>query len=148
MNENLLLIVLLANFYLVACIRNYDSDVSSISNVLLDIADEFLSEENIAFDFTILKTNSPFIMDILNHLMSKINEKFSYKIKYMKAYIDVVIFQRYSTFMFFDSLDEFELIENQFQVFRHQSEAIKYFAFIPNLTFEQLKASGIYRYYT
>ena len=80
--------------------------------------------------------------------MAAANEKFVYWLRIFKTLqINFILTMNYPSFFFFDSLDMFEFIEQFFTVVHLQNQPIKHFAFIPNLSFGQLKSSRIYDHY-
>lgn len=80
--------VILCYLFGSVCTKNYlktfelDSNATIISQVLLDIVDEFLVKENIMFNILIIKQyKTQFSWDILNNFMSRNSMKFNYQLR-------------------------------------------------------------------
>ena len=126
-----------------------DSDVSVVSKVLYDVVDVFLVREKIDFNILVVKQfRTQFSWDILNNFMAKSNSTFSYQISLNnRVLFDWRIHLNRSNILFLESLNQFQYIEKFYKVQRHSDQPIKYFVFIPDLTFEELKTSWIYNFY-
>jgi hypothetical protein len=122
--------------------------VTIISNVLHDIVDEFLMKEKIKFHIKIFNNISEFQVDILTDFMSKAGEKFDYRFIFCDLRpLRLRLISR-SNILVIRSLDDYEYIENYYDIHRHQNEPIKYFVLIPHLTYNQLESSSIFSHFT
>jgi len=123
-------------------------DVPIISKVLHYVADEFLLKENIQFQILKFKSKTQLLQDISNNFMSTGDDKFIYRLRF-HAIIpnDYTFLLKTSAFIFFESLDMLTDIEKLYEVVRNYNQPIKFFVFIPDLTFSQLNLSQIFQYY-
>jgi hypothetical protein len=123
-------------------------DIKIISYVLHDLVDEFYINEDIKFNILNKRSISSFSRDILNDFLAKSNGKFSTRLSQHKMAKTTKLKKITQSFIIFlDALNDFEILERIFLVYRHGDEAIKFFIFIPNITYEELRSSWIYKYY-
>ena len=128
-------------------IQNVDQnpDIPVISNVLHEIVDEFILKENQFLRIIMYKVNSQFLLDVAYDFVSKIKEKFTF-LRKTEQLIKCLFYN--SAVFFIESLDSFPNIEFMFKITRPFDFSIKLITFIPNLTFDQLQSSNVYRYYS
>lgn len=121
------------------------TDVSLVSNVLLDIIDEFLLNEKIEFDIFVIKKQSKFSEQLFDIFLAKISEKIlKFKIIFEKTILNSITIQ-HSAIFFLESIDNFHQFEQLFGFERFQNQPINFFIFTPNLTVAQLESHWILR---
>ncbi|CAG9812356.1 unnamed protein product [Chironomus riparius] len=122
----------------------YDSDIKILSRVFHDIVDEFILKENIQFNIFNVKIKSELILDIISEFLAETNERFKYRIKSLQhGWINYLA----SSFIFLESLEDFSVLEKLSIVKRMNHQPVKYFVFILDSTFKQLKNSNVYNFY-
>ncbi|CAG9801202.1 unnamed protein product [Chironomus riparius] len=117
-----------------------EQDISLISKVLHDIADEFLIKENNDFSIINFDVWTPFLSEVSKHFMSKFNEKHAYFLKSKKAVKSIHIG---SAFIFLEILEQFYLLEYLNILRRYLNNPIKIFVFVPHLSFYKLQTLPI-----
>ena len=125
-----------------------NSNVTTISKVLHDIVDVFLTKQKLTFNINVFNKITRFQQEILTDFASNAGEKFRYFIMH-----DDLTRQEHqilirSHIIFINSFYDFKYIDAFYGVFRRQNEPVKYFVFIPNITFDELKESSVYSHYT
>jgi len=134
-------------FYSINCelvLEHYEADksIESISQVLHDVADEFLVKQKKSFNIHTINLNSLLSWDILTDLMKKNDEKFgSFLCSHKKFVGSYRLGMVHSNIIFLSSLYDFEILEKLFKIFIFDNRPLKYLIYIPNLTYEDLESS-------
>jgi len=126
-------------------LQTENQDLLTIPKVLHDIAEKFLLNKNTELNIFVFKSDLQVLHDIATNFMLTTNETFLYRLKnYKSLHSNIVPYLRRPAFLFLDDIFTFEYLHTIFELLHLQSQPIKHFAFIPNLTFDQLKSSQIY----
>jgi len=125
-------------------VNSLNANVTTISQVLHDIVDEFLLKENIKFNIKVFHKISQLQEDILTDFMSKTGSKFNYRLTFDDLRLDKRANSlNHSNIIAIRSLEDiFHITETHFVV-RYPNQPIKYFVLVPSFTFDQLKNSWI-----
>jgi len=118
-------------------------NILAISKVFRDITDKFFSKHTQLCRVILFKVKSNYLLDVASEILSNRNENFMFLVNTPGDSMDILN----SAALVFMETQQFPFIEDTHEVIRTSDFPIKIFTFIQNLTFDQLKASEVYRYY-
>ena len=118
-------------------------NILTISNVFWDISDKFFPKHVQLCRIILFKVKSNYLLDVASEILSNRIENFKFFVNTPGDSMDILN----SAALIFMETQQFPFIEDTHEVIRTSDFPIKIFTFIHNLTFDQLKASEVYRYY-
>ncbi|CAG9812360.1 unnamed protein product [Chironomus riparius] len=125
-----------------------NKDVHIITNVLHEVADEYLLKEDNQLNIVTIETKSQLLMEVSRNFVGKAKEKFSFQTIHHKSFLlNSNSTLASSSFLFMERTSTLRDIEHFYEIERKQNLPIKYFAFISDLTYDELKTSNIYKFY-